>query len=77
MLGRRNEIARMQSDFYRECYYKMLRALMFAMVIIWILIAAIIYFILSPAPSPYYATTSQGKIIPMMPMSASSKSAGE
>ncbi len=66
MLGQRHEIARLQSDFYRDSYYKALRMLMVTMVIILLLIAAIIYVVIFQPPPRYYATTTTGQIIPMV-----------
>ena len=65
MLGRRHEIARLQSTFYRDSYYKILKALFVTVVIILLLTGGIIYFILFQQPHHYYATTTEGKIIPM------------
>ena len=65
MLGRTQEIARLQSDFYRDQYRKMLRWLMGSILIIFILVAVIIYLILFRQPQVYYASTIEGRIIPM------------
>jgi multisubunit Na+/H+ antiporter MnhB subunit len=65
MLGARHEIARLQSDFYRDQFRKILRWIMYAMVIIFLLIAAIIYFILFQPKQSYYANTVDGKILAM------------
>jgi uncharacterized membrane protein (DUF106 family) len=65
MLGARHEIARLQSDFYRDQFRKILRWIMYAMVIIFLLIAAIIYFILFQPKQSYFANTVDGKILTM------------
>lgn len=65
MLGARHEIARLQSDFYRDQFRKMLRWLMYSIVIIFVLIAAIIYLILVQPPESYYGNTTEGKILVM------------
>lgn len=65
MWGRRQEIARLQSDFYRDQFRKMLRWLLVCVVIALLLIGAIIYIILYEAPQTYYANTTEGKILPM------------
>ncbi len=58
--------ARLLSDFYRDCYHKVLRWLMVSVVIILLLISAIIYYIFfQPAPT-YYETTTNGQIIPLI-----------
>ena len=65
MLGRRYEIAKLQSDFYRDQFHKILRWLLVTSVIIIALAVAIGYFILfQPAPA-YYASTTEGKILSM------------
>lgn len=67
MIGGRDQ-ARFKSDFYRISYHKMLNALIVSSIIILLLIAAIIYLILvQPAPN-YYATTTNGLVIPMRPV---------
>lgn len=65
MLGRRQEIARLQSDFYRDKYRKTLRWLMVCVLIMYILIAAIIYTILFQPSQYYYANTTDGRILSM------------
>lgn len=69
MIGRKHEIARLQSDFYRDCYYKMLRNIIISAFVIFILIFAIIYYILFTVPPEYYGTATTGQIIPMIPQS--------
>jgi intracellular multiplication protein IcmL len=65
MLGRRHEVARMQSDFYRINYHRILRALIVSIIIMVLLICAIIYKVLFVPSERYYATTTQGQIIPL------------
>lgn len=65
MLGRRYEVARLQSDFYRDSYHKILRALFVAVIIMLLLIGGIVYLILFQPAQHYYATTTEGKIIPL------------
>lgn len=67
MLGQRYEIARMQSDFYRNWYHKILRALVVSTMIMLGLILAIIYFVLFKPSQQYYATTTEGQIIRLTP----------
>lgn len=59
---------RRESDFYRDRYYGVLRALFISTCIILLLIGTIIYFILFIDPQDYYATTTEGMIVPMLPM---------
>lgn len=65
MLGRRNEIARLQSDFYRDQFRRMVRWLMASVAIMFFLILTIIYFILFQPARDYYANTSEGRILEM------------
>ncbi len=66
MLGDRQAIARSHSDFYRDKYYSMLRKLLISICFIIVLICTMIYLILFRAPPEYYATTTEGQIIPMV-----------
>lgn len=66
MLGTRQEIARLQSDFYRDKYRSTLHKLLFSVCLIVVLIGVIIYLVLFRAPPQYYATTTEGQIIPMI-----------
>lgn len=63
MLGRRHEIARLQSDFYRDQFRKMLKWLIGMVFLMFILIAAIAYLILFQPQQRYYANTVEGKIL--------------
>lgn len=65
MLADREAIASSHSDFYRDKYYNMLRNLLISVCVIVVLICAMIYLILFRAPPQYYATTTDGQIIPM------------
>lgn len=69
MIGRQEQIAWRQSDFYRYSYYKLIRALFVSIAIILLLVAAIIYVVIFEVNTPsYYGTTTNGRIIPMEPM---------
>lgn len=65
MLGRRHQIARLQSDFFRDQYRKMLRWLMTSVLLMFILLAAVFYMILFKPSIAYYANTTDGKILDM------------
>lgn len=65
MLGPRHEIARLQSDFYRDQFRKILRWLVAAVAIIFILLALVVYTILFQPSVNYYANTLDGKILDM------------
>jgi hypothetical protein len=65
MLGRKHQIARLQSDFYRDQYRKVLRWSMAAVFVMFALIFTIFYLILVQAPQAYYGNTTEGKILRM------------
>lgn len=65
MLGKRDEIAWLQSDFYRDQYRKILRWILVCVLIMLGLILTIIYLILFRPVSPYYGNTTDGKILAM------------
>lgn len=69
MIGKRSELARMQSDFYRDAYKKILSWLLVEVVVMLILVAAIIYYVFYPTPPQYYATSTEGQIIPLAAVS--------
>ena len=67
MLGRKDEIAYFQSDFYRIKYHKLLRSLVVSLGIVILLLLTTIYFILfQPAPD-YYGSTLTGTLVSMIP----------
>lgn len=65
MLGARHEIARLQSDFYRDQLRRVLRWLLYTTIFIFILIALIFYLILFQPAQHYYGNTTEGMILPM------------
>lgn len=65
MLASRHEIARLQSDFYRDKFRKTLFKLILSTCVVVILICTIIYLVLFKEPPRYYATTTEGQIIPL------------
>jgi hypothetical protein len=67
MIAPRNEIAWLQSNFYRDKYQKTLRLIMVSIAIMFVLIIAIMYLILSRHMPDFYANTTDGKILPMPP----------
>ena len=72
MMGKREESAQRQSDFYREKYYGVLRALLMSVCVIVLLIGIILYLVLFAAAPRYYATTEGGMILPMQQVKSSS-----
>lgn len=66
MIGGRHEIAWYQKDFYRNCYHKTLIWLLVTIVIMLGLIGALIYVFFAQPNVKYYASTTNGQIIPMI-----------
>lgn len=67
MLAKRHAIARLQSDFYRDQYRKMLRWLVAAILVMYLLLFAIAYLILFKPTPQYFANTTDGRILSMPP----------
>ncbi len=65
MIAPRHELARLQSDFYRDQFRKILRWTIGAVVIILFLIAIIIYLLLAQPTQRFYGNTTEGKILAM------------
>lgn len=67
MIGHRREIARLQSDFYRDQFRKILRWLLASVFIIFALMAVIMYLVFFEPIQKHYANTTDGKILAMPP----------
>lgn len=65
MLGRREDNARLQSDFYRDQYRKMLKWVMISVLMIFALLTVVCYLVIFKPAAPYYANTVSGKILAM------------
>ena len=65
MISRRQGIARLQSDFYRDQFRKILNGLAVALVIIFLLISGIAYLTIVRPSQQYYANTTGGLLFPM------------
>lgn len=65
MIGDRETIARMQSDFYQRKYHKFLLYLLLSVGLMLFLIAVIIYLVLTEPNRKYYVETEDGKILPL------------
>jgi hypothetical protein len=68
MIGRKDELARLQSDVYRDSYHKILRKIIVSVFIILCLVLAILYFIIFATSPKFYGTATSGQIIPMVPL---------
>jgi intracellular multiplication protein IcmL len=67
MLGTRKDIARMQSNFYRDQFRKILHWLVMSVLVMLLLILVIIYQVLVLPSRDFYANTTDGKILFMPP----------
>lgn len=67
MIADRHEIARLQSDFFRDQFRKFLKYLLISIVINFLLLVGIIYLILFQPSRLYYANTTEGRVLPMPP----------
>ncbi|EKD70566.1 MAG: hypothetical protein ACD_46C00488G0003 [uncultured bacterium] len=65
MIAPRHEIARLQSDFYRDQFRKLLRWSIISVFVMFALIGAIIYLVLFQPVQRYYASTTEGRILVM------------
>lgn len=65
MIAPRSEIARLQSDFYRNQFRRILRWLLISMLIIILLTSYLIYIILFQPRQQYYANTIDGSVMDM------------
>lgn len=61
-------IVRNRNDFYRDNYRKIVGALLFFVLIITVLVAALIYIVTNPPQPRYFATTVDGRIKPLVPL---------
>jgi hypothetical protein len=65
MIGQRHEIARQQSDFYRDCFRKTMNWILASIILMICVILVIIYVVLTQPKAQYYASTITGQVIPM------------
>jgi len=71
------ELVRLRNNFYRDNYRRVVGALMVLLLIVSVLVGVVIYQIINrPAPK-YFATTVDGRIMPLFPLSAPMISPGE
>lgn len=64
------EIVQMRKNFYRDSYRRTVSALLF-MIFINLLLAFIIYYLATHRPEPkYFATSADGRITPIYPLTA-------
>jgi intracellular multiplication protein IcmL len=62
------EIVKSRNDFYRDNYRKVVTALLLSAFIIFILALALIYVVLNPPAPKYFATSTDGRIVNLIPL---------
>lgn len=62
------EAVRLRNDFYRDNYRKVVLALLLSIFILVTLIGALTYIITHPPAPQYFATTTDGRIAPLVPL---------
>jgi intracellular multiplication protein IcmL len=63
------EVVRLRNNFYRDGYRRVLSALLFMIIINLVLAAAIMYMITHRPQPQYFATSAEGRITPIYPLS--------
>lgn len=66
MLGPRYQIARLQSDFYRDQFRRIVRWLILELLMMALLGCVILYQVLFPPSQAYYANTTDGRVLPLI-----------
>jgi len=63
------EQVRLRNNFYRDNYRRVLAVLLIMVLVNVCLVAVIIYQLTHPTPSQYFATSAEGRVIPLHPLS--------
>src|ERR1700738_2595763 len=63
------EVVRLRNNFYRDGYRRVLSALLIMVLINIILVSILGYLVTHPAKPQYFATTRDGKILRLFPLS--------
>lgn len=71
------ELVRLRNNFYRDNYRRLVVALLFLLAIVVLLVGAIFYQVMNPPEPKYFATTVDGRIMPLYPLSEPMLSPGE
>lgn len=62
------EVVRLRNEFYRDSYRKVVGALLLCILTILMLIGALTYIVSNPPMPRYFATTTEGRIMPLVPL---------
>lgn len=61
------QVVKVRNEFYRDNYRKVVAALLISFFIILVLAAALCYIVTNPPAPRYFATSNDGRIIPLIP----------
>src|SRR6056297_988762 len=62
------ELVRMRNDFYRDNYRRVITVLLLAFFTICLLIGSLVYVLTHPPAPKYFATSTSGRIVPLVPL---------
>lgn len=62
------QVVGLRYEFYRDSYRKVVGALLFCLVAIFLLVGSLVYIISNPPKPKYFATTIDGRIMPLVPL---------
>lgn len=62
------EVVSLRSGFYRDSYRKVVGALLLCILVILMLVGALVYIVSNPPMPKYFATTTDGRIMPLVPL---------
>lgn len=61
------QVVKLRNEFYRDNYRKVVAALLLSFFIILILAGSLFYIVTNPPAPRYFATTNDGRIVPLIP----------
>lgn len=61
------QVVKLRNEFYRDNYQKVVAALLLSFFILLILAGALFYIVSHPPAPRYFATTNDGRIVPLIP----------
>jgi intracellular multiplication protein IcmL len=71
------ELVRLRNNFYRDNYRRLVGSLMFLLLIVVVLVGVVFYQIINRPEPKYFATTVDGRIMPLFSLSEPMLSPGE
>jgi len=61
------QVVQLRNEFYRDNYRKVVTALLISFVVMLVLASALLYIVSHPPAPRYFASTNDGRIIPLIP----------